>query len=534
MQGNILVKRAALWILAPVAILFAGAAPPDSQGGRETFSFPTTGVKAERRAVLLGIDDVLLPLKRNLCFYLSKPTVRREPVLTPNRENRDAPDYLATHFYGTVLEEAGKFRMWYYACHQGRNPDLTPELKAQVARWKDEVIPGPLCYAESRDGIHWTKPNLGQLLFKGSRENNAFDLPSALVGDACVIRDASDPDPARRYKLAFWTQYDPWNYPTMRLATSADGLHWKTAPKPPIDAFLEHASFYRHNGLYIANSQTFLPGEGGRNRGRQGAAWVSADFDHWLEECAESFALPYRKDLKRDEVHLGVGATSLGSVVVGLYCIWHNDPDFYKISGDLGLVISHDGIAFHEPVKGHVWLSTGDSPVTPVPGRDHPTVLCQANGILNVGDETRIYHGRWRNAGKHLPDDRIDDYYAEVALATLPRDRWGALGLTPHTQEGSVWSAPVTLPERGCRVSLNAEGAQGMRVEIADERFQPLEGYSGAKSGKVEASEGMDCPVQWPTDDLAKLGGKTVRFRIQVKKSGKVEPRLYAMYLTEK
>jgi hypothetical protein len=29
-----------------------------------------------------------------------------------------------------------------------------------------------------------------------------------------------------------------------------------------------------------------------------------------------------------------------------------------------------------------------DSPVTPVAGKNYPTILCQANGILNVGDET--------------------------------------------------------------------------------------------------------------------------------------------------
>jgi len=39
------------------------------------FSFPTTGVSVQDRAVLLAIDDVSLPLKQNLCYYLSKPTV---------------------------------------------------------------------------------------------------------------------------------------------------------------------------------------------------------------------------------------------------------------------------------------------------------------------------------------------------------------------------------------------------------------------------------------------------------------------------
>lgn len=496
------------------------------------FSFPTTGVRTERIAVLLAIDDASLPLKKNLCYYLSKPKVRREPILTPSRENAPAPDYLAAQFYGTVLFDQGKFRMWYYPCHMGRNPDWPPELKSQADRWKSSVIPGPLCYAESEDGIHWKKPNLGQLLFKGSRNNNALNLPSALTGDACVIKDESDPDPARRYKLAFWTQYDPWDFPTMRLATSPDGLRWEAAPKPPIQAFLEHASFYKHNGLYVANSQTWLPGEAGRERGRVGTAWMSTDFDHWLQESAESFALPHATGPKRDEVHLGVGAASFGSVAVGLYCIWHNDADFGKISGDLGLVVSNDGIAFREPVKGHRWLTAEQSPVTPVPGKQYPTVLCQANGILNVVDETRIYHGRWRN----VPYDgsrevNTEDYYGEVALATLPRDRWGALGLVPGALEGSVWSAPVTLPVGGCQIELNADDPSGLSVEVADERFNLLADFSGDRHGIAGKSEGLSVSVRWPTRDFAELGGRTVRLRIHLHKVAAAEPRLFAVYL---
>ena len=46
-------------------------------------SFPTTGITVAGQAVLLAIDDVSLPLRRNLCSYLTKPALHPEPVLTP-------------------------------------------------------------------------------------------------------------------------------------------------------------------------------------------------------------------------------------------------------------------------------------------------------------------------------------------------------------------------------------------------------------------------------------------------------------------
>jgi len=508
----------------------------------QDFRFPTTGVGCDRRALLLAIDDVLLPMRRGLCYYLSKPSVRAEPVLLPSHENPAAPDSHAAHFYGTVLEEGGKFRMWYYACHLGINADWPPEQLAQAKAWGDGLQVGPLCYAESEDGLRWTKPALGQVLFKGTLENNAFALPNGEVATATVLRDDAEAFPQRRYKMIY-NYYDKRECAApaerggaIRTATSPDGIAWTAGPRLALETFLEHSSFYRHAGLYVVSGQKvggYCPGEGGSTRGRQGCAHVSTDFDHWVQEHVEAFALPdpreadgrgFRKPY--DQVHLGVGARSFGNVLVGLYGRWHDKPRFGDISCDLGLVVSNEGLHFREPVKGRVFIAGDESLVTPAPGKDYPTILCQAHGILNVGDQTRIYHGRWRNAPYMEDASTASEYWAEVALATLPRDRWGALGLAPEAQEGTVWSAPVTLPEGGCALSLNADGADGMRVEVADENFHLLEGLAGVPEGKG----GIECAVRWSKGDLAALAGQTVRFRVHLKRQD-VEPRLYALYL---
>ena len=503
------------------ALLLAGAAlaacvpAPRSSGSNNRFEFPTTGASADGNALLLAIDDVLLPLRYNLCYYLTRPEIHPEPVLTPSRENPTAPDFLAAHFYGAVLEDQGKFRMWYYALSAGDKPS--------------DLREGPVCYAESEDGIRWVKPNLGQVDFRGSRANNAIQLPDARIEGVEVIRD-DDPDPSRRYKMVY-NPHDGRTW-TIRTATSADGLHWTARPDFAMTWFIEQASFIRHNGLYLVYGQSHPFGEGGAVRGRQGYVWVSPDFQRWLPALGEAFVLPEpanpadRGSTKPyDQVHLGVGAASFGSVAVGLYGMWHERGwGAGGTSCDLGLVVSNDGLHFREPVKGFVYVSSDKSRATPLPGKDYPTILCQANGIVNVGGETRIYHGRWRNA------EYGNDYYGEIALARLPRDRWGAVGLAPKATEGELWSAPLRVPAGGCRVAVNAEGARGMSVELADERFQALDGFSGTASGVPATDSGLDCEVSWPRG-LESLAGRTVRLHIRIRKEGSVEPRLYAVNL---
>jgi hypothetical protein len=216
-------------------------------------------VAVSHDVLFLAIDDVSLPLRKDVGLYLSKPKVRLEPVLVPSPLESNATDNLAAHFYGTVLYDTGKFRMWYYACHRGKNPNWPPRKMQQVAKrpaWLRgiaagyEITQGPLCYAESEDGINWTKPALGQVLFKGSRENDALDLSHTIVSGAAVIRDAAELDTARRYKMVyqfFPDQSDPpiaeyGNMPSVACAVSPDGFHWTMTAIPFVNQFVEHCS----------------------------------------------------------------------------------------------------------------------------------------------------------------------------------------------------------------------------------------------------------------------------------------------------
>ncbi|RKN66052.1 hypothetical protein [Paenibacillus ginsengarvi] len=510
------------------------------------FQFKTIGV-ASKQPVLFAMDDYYFPLKSNVCHYLSKPEIIEQPVLT--RSDRvDAPDSLAAHFYGTVLYDEGKYRMWYLGMSLGLNPDM-PAQELELHRKKTNgslggIMSGPICYAESDNGIDWVKPNLGQLLYKGNRNNNGIDLPDAFVHSPTVIKDEDDPDPKRRYKMVYTHIYNTefnGGFQTARVATSPDGIHWTAGARGPIPEFVEHASFYKYNGLYVLNGQClcgFRRSEGGAATGRQGTAWISTDFDNWMKESADSFWLADPHDPTQrgtyfayDQVHLGTAPIVYDNVAVGLYGLWHHQQNpFKETSCDFGLLISNDGLTFREPVKGHVYISSQESHATPVPGKELKTNLCQSNGIINVGDETRIYHGRWRNAW--VPEGVTDDYSGEVGLAILPRDRWGAIGLNPNQKEGSLLSIPITFPERDFSLAINADGAEGIRVEFTDEHFRTIPEFSGENSGIV-SKDGLDQIVEWPTNQLLKLAGKTVRMRLKLEKKDQVDPRVYAVYLVK-
>lgn len=108
-----------------------------------------------KATTLFAFDDVSIPYSQNLRLemrqplrYVGNPVVRRGAPGTP--------DAHGVQFYGSIIKEHGKYRLWYVAF------DDNAESKAPSARWR-------AAYAESIDGVAWTKPNLGLVEFNGNR-----------------------------------------------------------------------------------------------------------------------------------------------------------------------------------------------------------------------------------------------------------------------------------------------------------------------------------------------------------------------------
>jgi len=106
--------------------------------------------------------------------------------------------------FPNVHYDAGKFKMDYAGHGSG----------GAAGKWDHG-------YAESEDGIHWTRPKLGLIEMNGSRDNNLVPwIPHFL--------DDKEPDPNKRYKGVWISGHTRWITDfSRRLAYSADGIHWE-------------------------------------------------------------------------------------------------------------------------------------------------------------------------------------------------------------------------------------------------------------------------------------------------------------------
>jgi hypothetical protein len=135
-------------------------------------------------------------------------------------------------------EEEKLYKAWYSPMIVDQATSETPPEKRKLVKYYVGRRQWGTCYATSRDGIVWEKPDLGIVAFEGSRRNN---LVSAKGGVGSVVKDLCDPDPARRYKVL----------QSRAVRFSPDGLHWgEPVPCPEIFALGD-----KYRGFMLGDTQ---------------------------------------------------------------------------------------------------------------------------------------------------------------------------------------------------------------------------------------------------------------------------------------
>jgi hypothetical protein len=175
-----------------------------------------TGVRGKPRAVPFGIR-------------LAPQTAERVGPVIPN--DRDWEFMIGGYISLHALD--GKFGLWY---------EVVPPGGGGSANL--------LCYAESKDGLHWSKPELGLVEFRGSRQNNIVidgqQCPYKSFHGNSVFLDPTAP-PATRFKVIYMAMSKdpglvervkrerPWSVSELGerkrtlilLGSSPDGLRWE-------------------------------------------------------------------------------------------------------------------------------------------------------------------------------------------------------------------------------------------------------------------------------------------------------------------
>jgi hypothetical protein len=499
-----------------LAVLFSCAA---------AFAAKELSEDPSHETVLFPFDDYGLPFSKGLVLTLmpghksaTAPTNGVDPEYpgTPVMPigNEGDPDFPRAYFCGTILHVDGEYRMWYSGFDGSQRQ---------------------VCYATSKDGVKWIKPKLGIVDYHGSKDNNLTGIDGGELMKGMIVlvlHDPEDPDPERRFKMI--REINPETKPA---AVSADGIHWKSiaASKDILGGGnLEPSGLIKFNGAY------YIYGHGGpiphpiqmrgymRTQKRMMVTLMSYDFEHWTTAGNVSFRrddLPPRPILnfefhRGEQVHLGASVWNRGNVLLGFYGQWHNETnDRRSAIVDIGLVVSNDGIHFKEPLPDFKIIPSFEE------GDRAEQRLTQGQAFQNIGDRTFVYYGIWTEIDRNSPTG--------VRVATWPRDRLGYFAPVPEAKEGHCISSPLTARE-GARVSLNVTGlsdAGKLTVEILDEHFVPLPGYSAADFTPITGKSGLHMPVSWKGG--ASLGKVAQPIRVRVNWSGENQEkvRLFAIYL---
>ena len=378
---------------------------------------------AEER-VLFAFDDHSIPWQHNLKVTLVPATKHPgNPVLRRGPEG--APDHGHAILYGTVIKD----RRQVPHVVSRHDPERSSKRGQAPGWWR------PMCYAESADGVHWTKPELGLVEFNGSKKNNICLIegePFSLtrVNDfLSVLHDPDDPDPARRYKAAYIAHlpYDdiPRRQEQGRHKGKRVGLHhlrdqrrWpelegrgRSSRRTPAASASRSSSLYRFGDFYYPTGQLISPwtwraGRPESMAGRVMLAYRSPDFKTWSQAKAFAFARPgparepadCRASRRTWARACGIAATCC----VGLYGMWQDAPaappkgasHLLGVHIDLGLVVSNDGIHFREPVPDFKVIARGKE------GEWDDIALLQGHAFANEGDKTMIWYSHWDTGGE--------------------------------------------------------------------------------------------------------------------------------------
>lgn len=438
----------------------------------------------------LFADDLLVGQLAGCTLRLHEPTPANIAL------RFDAPWEGAFCGYVTVFPADGRVRCYYRGLPvDGRDGS------------NDEVT----CYAESIDGITFTKPNLGLFDVRGTRTNNVILAGAAPYShNFSPFLDAHPNVPSsERFKALAGTTDSG-----LRGFVSPDGIHWRPIRDTPLvtrGAFdSQNVAFWSEaEHCYVLYLRTWTDGDfkGYRTISRA----TSTNFLDWTDPVPMSFGGAPVEHLYTSQTHPYFRAPHLYVATPMRFVPGRQvlTPEQAKLLGVSPGYVSDAAEAVFMTSRGGTTYSRrfleGFIRPGPDPGNWASRAGLTALGIVPTGpSEMSLY----KQAHYAQPSGHLVRY-------TLRTD--GFVSVIAPFSGGEFVTRPLAFT--GSRLFLNfSTGAAGsLRVEIQDSKGTPIPGFTLAESAEWIGDD-TERTAPWKSDrSLESLNGQTVRLRFVLK-----------------
>ena len=506
-------------------------------------AFACVNLHAAERTILF-VDDHDVLYRSGTRRFLNPPVKHaKNPLITEDKPWELAIGWTSVHRDA----KTGKYQLWYQA-YAGK--------RAQLKTHECTVA-----YAESDDGVIFTKPNLGLFDFNGEKDTNIVLIGSGVLGDRycnSVLVDPRDPDPARRYKMAYsdWSVDEKKEYWVgMHVAFSPDGIHWTTHPGPPL-----HRSYYG-----LKKVQPPLTGENPYGEIKSPDGRVKR---HALLPLTHSDAADVIFDQKKNAFVIygkmwidgpdgglgwkhGMGRSESRDFLhwskPQLVCApddadgaleFHTSPVFihreryFSVNQilnradhgmmDIELMVSRDGFEWERPFRDTFFI-----PRSPGQQFDSGTIVSNANMIVHR-DEMRFYYGAYSSGAIGGGTDITGDQQKSgVGLVTLPLDRFAGIRSEPEAATAKVKAPPnigqITLKpidfkgRKEIFVNANATGG-AVWGELLDEDGFRVPGFDKANCVPLK-KDSLRHRLAWKERKIADLPPAPYHLRLHLQKA---------------
>ena len=354
-------------------------------------------------------------------------------------------------------------------------------------------------YAESTDGIVWTRPKLGLFEANGSKENNLV-----WMGPGANMVPFRDPNPGipddERYKAVARTR-------NLLALVSPDGVNWRLLQDEPI---MTDGPFDSINVVFWDTWReeyvVYTRGVAGTGTFKKGVRWIrrstSPDFRTWSElESIETGETP-------DE-HFYTNAGVQYERAPGTYLMFPSrfvvdrnpDPDWTYSDGvsDIVFMSSRDGLHFDRSMRD-AFIRPGTDQ-----GNWHDRGVYIETGILMTSPTEMSLYGM---ENSHLPSQRIRRY----ALRTD-----GFVSVNAGYAGGEFLTKPLVFEGGELELNYSTSAVGSVQVEIQDAEGHTLPGYGLADCPEKFGDE-IEGVIGWNAGtSVGDLAGQPVRLRFVIK-----------------